>query len=385
MVWGGGESARGLSRWLLTVAAVAVGVASWSAGPAVAANVSLDQFGHGRYDAAPGEVNDVRVTIDRLGDGAALTFVDLGAVIVPGRNCAAPSPHEAVCAVAAVAWGSPFEPSAVFTISAGDADDRVSLRRDFGGDPYIVLDGGPGADTLAGSVGLDTLVGGPGDDTLRGGAGQTLGHATRPFGDFLDGGPGHDVLLGGAGRDTLAGGPGADTLSGGSGADEVTYWPRRAGVTADLDGRADDGRTGERDRILTDVEELVGSSGADVLRGNGKRNWLNGLAGNDRILGLGGGDVLVGEGGSDVVRGGPGDDWLSGYPWFIPRPLRDWSAEREPAPGRDRLLGGLGNDRIAGADGREDRVDGGAGSDRATFDSELDRVLRVERRVVPAD
>ena len=69
--------------------------------------------------------------------------------------------------------------------------------------------------------------------------------------------------------------------------------PRRGGVRADLDGRADDGSAGERDRIRTDVENLDGTDFSDVLRGNGRANEIDGAGGADRIFGLAGNDLIT--------------------------------------------------------------------------------------------
>ena len=90
-------------------------------------------------------------------------------------------------------------------------------------------------------------------------------------------------------------------------------------------------------------ETLVGTRGRDVICGRG---------GADRITGLGGNDVLLGGDGNDRIVGGLG---------------------------RDVLAGGAGRDELLARDGSPDRVNGGAGSDRARVDRS-DRVALVERR-----
>jgi Ca2+-binding RTX toxin-like protein len=97
---------------------------------------------------------------------------------------------------------------------------------------------------------------------------------------------------------------------------------------------------------------IVGTPGPDALVGT---------PGRDVICGLGGADRIDGGAGNDVLLGGPGDDTLEGN------------------LGRDVLLGGPGNDRIDAWDGARDRVDGGAGVDRAWLDRSLDIRLRVEQ------
>jgi Ca2+-binding RTX toxin-like protein len=148
---------------------------------------------------------------------------------------------------------------------------------------------GSGADNIVGSAAANVLTGGVGDDTLAGGSGN-------------------DTLSGGAGGDVFDGGFGADVMSGGDGNDRASYTTRSARIAADLDGASDDGELGEGDNVQADVEELVGGSGADILRGNGSPNELVGGAGTDRLEGLGANDVLNGGAGSDSLDGGEGAD-----------------------------------------------------------------------------
>jgi Ca2+-binding RTX toxin-like protein len=155
------------------------------------------------------------------------------------------------------------------------------------------LDGGAGADILDGAGLADTLLGGEGDDWLRGA-------------------DGNDNLQGGSGADRLEGGPGAggsDTYSGGDGVDVVNYVYATAGVTATIDGVANDGQPGEADNVLTDVENLWGSNHADALTGSAGANSLEGGLQNDTITGLGGRDELFGEEGNDTIfaRDGVGE------------------------------------------------------------------------------
>jgi Ca2+-binding RTX toxin-like protein len=78
-------------------------------------------------------------------------------------------------------------------------------------------------------------------------------------------------------------------------------------VAADPDGvTGDDGSPGEADTIFTDVENLIGGSGADVLRGGSGGNVLIGESGADVLFGLGGDDLLYGGPGSDFIDGGSG-------------------------------------------------------------------------------
>lgn len=230
------------------------------------------------YEAAPGERNRVTVTYARgdtvrVQDTAGLTVVD---------GCVLQSPTVAVCTTQANEFGDQWE--------LGDGDDTLRLD-------------GAARGALEGSTVLD----GPGNDVVLGSS----------IGDTFFDGPGRDRLSGRAGDDTLFGGSGADVLSGGAGRDTVDYdaplgAPRRGGVRADLDGKADDGSAGERDQIRTDVENLGGTPFADTLTGNGRANEIVGAGGADRIFGLGGNDTIDAVLGSAVIDPGAGADRVQG-------------------------------------------------------------------------
>jgi len=88
------------------------------------------------------------------------------------------------------------------------------------------------------------------------------------------------------------------------------------------------------------IENAIGGSGNDTIRGNAVANTLNGGAGNDTLWGDAGDDTLWGEGGDDTLRGGDG---------------------------ADMLYGGAGNDRFEGDPGN-DFFDGGDGYDQAAYE-----------------
>jgi Ca2+-binding RTX toxin-like protein len=87
------------------------------------------------------------------------------------------------------------------------------------------------------------------------------------------------------------------------------------------------------------ADELVGTTGDDVMRGFG---------GNDVLSGGEGNDTLMGDSGNDTLRGDQGDDLLSG------------------GSGSDTLEGGAGNDVLNGNAG-EDTLKGGTGNDVYRF------------------
>ncbi|HEX8103489.1 MAG TPA: calcium-binding protein [Solirubrobacteraceae bacterium] len=201
----------------------------------------------------------------------------------------------------------------------------------YGGQGDDQITGGGGADRLDGSFGEDKLAGGDHDDVLDGG----------PDADVLSGGPAVDRLSGGPGPDALDGGTGADVLAGGTGLDTVSYANRSLRIFVTMAGGADDGadndgdgRADEGDDVRTDVENLVGGSGPDRLRGNAAANRLDGgPGGGDYLYGLEGNDVL--DGGAtavgDVLDGGPADDRI------LQGKLPD---------GNDGIVGGSGTDTV---------------------------------------
>jgi Ca2+-binding RTX toxin-like protein len=163
---------------------------------------------------------------------------------------------------------------------------------------------GQGADTLQtienliGSRFDDTLDGSPGANTLNGGAGN----------DLLWGQAGTDTLLGAAGDDILGGGLGDDRVNGGAGIDTAHFGRARA-VNVNL---ATGTATGEGTDLLSLLENVSGSPGADQLTGTNSVNMLQGAGGNDTIVGLGGNDRLYGAGGNDSLAGGVGTDTCDG-------------------------------------------------------------------------
>ena len=84
-----------------------------------------------------------------------------------------------------------------------------------------------------------------------------------------------------------------------AGGDTVSYQTRTydaagsAGVTADLDGVADDGAAGEGDEVEADVEALTGTLRDDTLTGSTHDNALIGGLGVDRLAGGAGADRFM--------------------------------------------------------------------------------------------
>ncbi|MGB3277870.1 MAG: Hint domain-containing protein, partial [Pseudorhodobacter sp.] len=138
----------------------------------------------------------------------------------------------------------------------------------------------------------------------------------------------------GDGNDTILGGVGADIINGGAGIDTVDYTASSAAVNVNLAAGTASGGDAAGD-VISNVENLTGSSFNDSLTGNTGANQLLGGAGNDSLFGGAGNDTIDGGAGTDSIRGGTGND---------------------------SLQGGTGNDTIYGG-GDNDTIDGGANND----------------------
>ena len=219
--------------------------------------------------------------------------------------------------------------------------------------PIHVL-GEDGSDYIRSARAKDRLSGGNGNDVLRSGAGA-------------------DNLFGEADNDLLDGGDGADVLDCGDGDDTIQYQGRVSELNITLDGTANDGASGENDKIEANCENVEAWNGADKVVGSTVPNRLYGRDGNDTLKGGGsndrlyGGndrDSLFGEAGNDSLNGDAGDDTIDG------------------GTGTDTIYGGAGNDTINVRDGQKDTVYCGAGDyDIVTHDTidEID-IGTCERR-----
>ena len=235
------------------------------------------------------------------------------------------------------------------------------------GDYYDMLGG---HDTVFAGAGNDTVFGGSGDDRVDGGSGN----------DALYGGSGLDSLVGGSGNDTLFGGSdagaGADTLIGGDGFDYVSYANTTGQVIVNLATGVASG--GDGDDRISQVEGVIGGSGADIITGDAGANNLRGLGGNDTIDGGLGNDTIEGGLGNDSMVGGGGSDTLSfdnaGAGVTVnmvsgtatgTQTGTDTFSQFEGVMGSafaDNITGDSANNTIEGGLGN-DTIDGGAGND----------------------
>lgn len=204
------------------------------------------------------------------------------------------------------------------TLIGGTGNDHL-IAGSSGG----LLFGGEGNDTLIGKGREDTLLGEIGNDLIRAGAGDDLLYG-GDGNDTLYGGQGHDLLFGGSGNDILSGDAGDDTLFGEDGNDTLIYTSGRdvisggdgidtlllkghASFNADLRMGVVKSSLGDT-AVLSDIENVTGGSGDDVICGDNYRNVLKGGSGDDLLQGFGGRDTIEGGLGRDTLIGGTGID-----------------------------------------------------------------------------
>jgi Ca2+-binding RTX toxin-like protein len=304
-------------------------------------------------------------------------------------------------------------PTAAGTGLGGDAEgDQLQLIERVVGSAFAdtllgsglddVLVGGAGADILNGNGGRDTAeystssvginvtldaagttvgIGGDADGDQLTGIESLIGSA---YGDTLGGSAAANRLEGGSGSDLMLGSQGGDTLIGGDGIDTVDYSSFSEGVsvrattTAGTLARLNGSTIVD---IISGVENVIGTSFADVLFGTEVDNRLDGGGGNDLFHGGAGADVLIGGDGTDTASYGQSaaavsvDLSLSG-PQVGGDAAGDLLSTIENLVGsnyNDLLIGNDGNNQLEGGDGN-DRLRGGAGADTMFGGNGIDTV-----------
>lgn len=126
--------------------------------------------------------------------------------------------------------------------------------------------------TLTGSGGNDLIVGNDANNTILAGGGR-------------------DTVYGLGGDDLIYGGAGDNTIDGGAGNDTASFSDITTGIVANLaTGLVTwDGGSSR----LVSIENLIGTSYADVLRGDAGGNTLIGGGGADTLIGGAGADTFV--------------------------------------------------------------------------------------------
>jgi Ca2+-binding RTX toxin-like protein len=141
------------------------------------------------------------------------------------------------------------------------------------------------------------------------------------------------TLVGGNGNDTLTPGAAGEVLIGGSGNDTADFSSAENNLRITLDNKPNDHPPGALPmNVESDIENVIGGSGNDLIVGNPSFNHFIGGPGNDTLY------------------GGDGNDTLEG------------------GPGHDHLFGQAGNDLLLTRDQTHDTLDGGHGFDSAMID-----------------
>lgn len=181
-------------------------------------------------------------------------------------------------------------------------------------------------------------VGGSGADTITGGTGANVLYGAGGA-DYITGSAGNDTVYGDSGDDTIiiaAVSDGTDKYYGGAGTDWLDLTASNGNYTIDIDTTADDGESSENDLVYTDIENIAGGDGNDVLTGSSSANVLRGGSGNDSLVGGSGDDILIGEAGNDTLVGGAGDDTIY-----------ESTTNAATSSGSDVIQGGAGTDLVS--------------------------------------
>ena len=260
----------------------------------------------------------------------------------------------------------------VFNINTGAPEGIATLIRGFGTGP----NGGPlaaitiSADLMADgrvSLGLSYENGLRGLDVFNSildarVAGVTVA-ATSAGAESFFGTVFNDSFTGVSNGDTIIGGAGVDTVAFGTSAARSVDLQTPGSFPANT-------------FVLSGIENLTGSTGADLFRGDAEANVLSGLGANDTLNGRDGNDSLFGGTNDDLLSGGNGADLLDGGTGID---------TLDGGAGDDLMFGGDADDRLQGQDGDDalfgdagnDILVGGAGDDEISGGAGLD-ILRAE-------
>jgi Ca2+-binding RTX toxin-like protein len=241
--------------------------------------------------------------------------------------------------------GTVLGPGSSDTLDGGNGDDVLNAGRyTYSNDK---LHGGEGNDKLTVSAGANSLYGDGGDDLLVAGGGGLYSSS-----DYLDGGIGNDTLQGGSGlsggdgddlmttnafTSSASGGEGHDTISGTGGAGYSNLWVDGGGGDDDIESYA-----------LNNHLNAYGGDGNDTIDGGAQMNVkIDAGAGDDVVVG----HRETGGPGTVSLIGGDGNDVVAG-----------WNGN-----GDCSVDGGLGDDVLSGRSGNGSvTIDGGVGNDTLT-------------------
>lgn len=121
------------------------------------------------------------------------------------------------------------------------------------------------------------------------------------------------TIHGGDGDDRFVLGTAADAVDGGFGFDTLDFGAVTVALTIDLATPANNKGAPALGDSYANIEEVIGGTKADVIRGDGADNVLWGMNGSDRLIGGDGEDRLIGGTGKDILTGGAGADVFEWY------------------------------------------------------------------------
>jgi Ca2+-binding RTX toxin-like protein len=396
-----------MKRTFLILLAAAAALMTFGASSALAANLKLNtQTGELSYETndlgdTPFLENEVKIRPVHVAGWSGIAIGDTAWSLpnILRANVFLDTDAAKNCTYVYQGYDSEFwcETPKKITVRTWKGDDEVTVSDDL--KIPTVLEAGPGIDWIQGGGGPDEIWGGCSNndatcngfkDTLHGGEGD----------DSLHGGASFDYLNGDAGNDLLDGRLSGDNLNGGDGRDLADYSARKDGITASLDGVANDGVSGENDFIAGDVEGIQGGSGKDTLYAAFlNSSILKGGPGDDTLVGYAGADLLMGEAGSDLLRpgfamdnvyggsdrdtvsyperlnpitvtlDGAGNDGESGENDFVAADVENVTGGKDNdtliGDGQaNKLIGGPGNDTLDGLGGQPDELYGESGNDK---------------------
>ncbi|AJE44725.1 calcium-binding protein [Celeribacter indicus] len=197
-------------------------------------------------------------------------------------------------------------------------------------------------------VTLEPRHAGAGRQITEGGAGHDRLQGTASA-DFLYGHGGDDIFISTRGNDHMDGGEGLDT---------VDYSLATTAVVINLENQALNAGAAAGHRLVS-VENVIGTTLDDTIRGDQANNILKGYSGDDVLAGGAGDDILFGGMGADVLDGGSGIDTAS-YEEFTTDLVLNLATPAEnvgEGAAGDRyisienLTSGDGNDIVYGDDG----------------------------------
>jgi RTX calcium-binding nonapeptide repeat (4 copies) len=268
--------------------------------------------------------------------------------------------------------------NAAGAVTASILTQAVSNDGDGANDVLISIEnlrGSNFADSLTGDGNANTLLGQDGADVIGAAAGN-------------------DLVEGGAGNDSIIAGDGADVFDGGADVDTLDYsGSAQTSINVILNGSTSAAVTvtGDSNDTVRNIENIVGTTGADTIFGDALVNTLTGGLGNDTLSGGAGADTLDGGGDFDTVDysgaagavtvnlgssvasndGNGSSDTLLNFEHVRGSGLAD---SITGGASDNTLTGGLGNDVLTGRGGN-DLLDGGSDDDTADYSSAAGAVI----------